>query len=205
MEEILDDEIPEPDIEETSDNETENINDSDDDVDDDDDDDDKYIESEDQLINDILKDNGELKYMDYKENNQIDDSEYNDSDEFLQKFTNDVKKDYIGEYHNECLSINYDEIQILSKISRDKNQIIIDNLHRTTPILTKYEQTRILGIRTKQLNNGAEPYISINENILDNYLIAQMELQQKKIPFIIARPIPNNTFEYWKLQDLEIL
>jgi len=40
---------------------------------------------------------------------------------------------------------------------------------------------------------------------LDNFIIAKIELKQKKLPFIIQRPLPNNTFEYWKLEDLEIL
>ena len=32
-----------------------------------------------------------------------------------------------------------------------------------------------------------------------------MELKEKKIPFIIRRPLPDNSFEYWKLQDLELI
>ena len=32
-----------------------------------------------------------------------------------------------------------------------------------------------------------------------------MELAQKVLPFIVSRPLPNNTYEYWKLQDLELL
>lgn len=204
------DEIPE--IEESDPEEVEP--DIDDDVDDEENEDDDngnndkdYDDDDDDLLNDILKDSGDIesKYTDYKQNTVIDDDEYNDSSEFLQKFEKDVKTDYISENHPECLSVNYDEIKVLSNVTRDKNSIIVDKLHRTLPILTKYEQTRILGIRTKQLNNGALPYISVKEDIIDNYLIAQMELKQKKIPFIIGRPLPNNTFEYWNLQDLEIL
>ena len=32
-----------------------------------------------------------------------------------------------------------------------------------------------------------------------------MEFDQKKIPFIIARPLPNKSLEYWKVSDLENL
>jgi len=134
-----------------------------------------------------------------------DDLERNDSNEFLQKFCKESKKDFIASNHQECLSKNLDEIKDLINVIRDKNNIIIDELHKTLPMLTKYEKTRILGIRLKQLNNGSLPYIKVDEDILDNFLIAEKELKQKKIPFIIQRPIPNNTFEYWKLQDLEIL
>ena len=30
-------------------------------------------------------------------------------------------------------------------------------------------------------------------------------MNKKKIPFIIRRPIPDGTCEYWKLKDLEML
>ena len=33
---------------------------------------------------------------------------------------------------------------------------------------------------------------------------ANNELQNKVLPFIIVRPLPNRTFEYWKLKDLEV-
>ena len=134
-----------------------------------------------------------------------DDLEANDSHEFLQKFNKESKNDFIASNHQECLSKNLDEIKDLLHVIRDKNNIIIDELHKTLPILTKYEKTRILGIRIKQLNNGALPYVKIAEDLLDSFIIAEKELKEKKIPFIIQRPLPNNTFEYWKLEDLEIL
>ena len=83
--------------------------------------------------------------------------------------------------------------------------IIIDPLHTTIPFLTKYEKTRVLGYRTKQLNNGSKPYVEVKNNILDNYEIALMELNEKKIPYIVKRPMPSGGCEYWKLTDLEII
>jgi hypothetical protein len=35
--------------------------------------------------------------------------------------------------------------------------------------------------------------------------IARLELEQKRLPFIIKRPLPNGTFEYWRLMDLLLL
>ena len=67
----------------------------------------------------------------------------------------------------------FNEIKELCKITRDKNGIIIDEFHKTMAMLTKYEKTKILGMRVKQLNNGAPPYINISEKIIDNYLIAE--------------------------------
>ena len=121
------------------------------------------------------------------------------------KFNTELNKNHTLNYHNECLYKNFNEIKELCKITRNKDGIIVDELHKTMPLLTKYEKTKILGMRVKQLNSGTIPYVTINEKIIDNYLIAQMELEQKKLPFIIQRPLPNNNFEYWKLQDLDIL
>ena len=88
----------------------------------------------------------------------------------------------------------------------DKNcecDIIKDNNHMTIPILTKYEKARILGVRTNQLNNGAEPFIEVDEDVIDGYQIAELELKAKKIPYIIQRPIPNGKCEFWRLEDLQ--
>ena len=49
------------------------------------------------------------------------------------------------------------------------------------------------------------PFVKVPENIIDGYIIAELELQQKKIPFIIKRPMPGGGFEYWHLRDLELI
>jgi DNA-directed RNA polymerase subunit K/omega len=62
-----------------------------------------------------------------------------------------------------------------------------------------------LGLRITQLNEGAKPLTEINHHIIDNHIIAEKELVEKKLPFIIMRPLPNGKKEYWKLQDLEYI
>jgi DNA-directed RNA polymerase I, II, and III subunit RPABC2 len=132
-----------------------------------------------------------------------EDDEYDDN--YLQKFDNDIMKNYINEFHPECLNHNYDEISKLSVVVRNCDNIIIDPLHRTIPYLTKYERARILGQRAKQIETGAKPLVKIPENIVDSYIIAELELKEKKIPFIIRRPIPGGACEYWSLKDLEVI
>jgi DNA-directed RNA polymerase I, II, and III subunit RPABC2 len=145
--------------------------------------------------------------QEHDENDESDESNENDEDDddILQKFDNETKKMYIASHHPECLSFNHEETDTLSRVVRDENGRIIDPYHKTLPFLTKYEKTRILGIRTKQLNEGAKPYIDVNPTIIDGYIIAQLELEHKRLPFIIRRPIPNGGSELWKLQDLEII
>jgi DNA-directed RNA polymerase subunit K/omega len=132
-----------------------------------------------------------------------DDDEDEDGETYLKKFDKDINSNYILNNHPECALQNYDEILAMTKVVRDKNNIIIDDLHRTIPHLTKYERARILGQRAKQIECGATPFIKVPENVIDGYLIASMELQQGRIPFIIRRPMPNGGSEYWKVGDLE--
>ena len=134
------------------------------------------------------------------------DDENDDDEDYLQKFDTDIKKNYIVDYHPECMIHNYEEISALTKVIRDKDNVIVDPLHRTIPYLTKYERARVLGQRAKQINLGARPFVKVPENIIDGNLVAEMELAQKRIPFIIRRPLPGNSgSEYWNLKDLEII
>lgn len=128
-----------------------------------------------------------------------------DSSEYFQKLANTVRESYVETYHPEAMSHNYDEIQTLARVVRNADGVIVDDLHRTIPIMTKYEKTRILGQRAKQLNEGAPAFVKIDSTVIDGYLIAVKELEQKKTPFIIRRPLPNGGSEYWRVQDLEIL
>ena len=104
------------------------------------------------------------------------DSDYEDE---LQKFDNDLTNSFINKNHPECLYLNNNEIEALSQITRNEDGLIIDSNHKTMPILTKYEKTKILGQRAKQINSGDKPYISVPEKIIDGYTIADMELRQK--------------------------
>jgi len=133
------------------------------------------------------------------------DEEEEEDDEYLQKFDKEIRHNYLLEQHPESQVHNYNEVYNLAKVQRNKENIIIDDLHKTIPILTKYEKTRILGQRAKQINNGATPLTKIPTNIMDGYLIALKELEEKVIPVIIRRPLPNGVSEYWHLKDLEIL
>jgi len=131
------------------------------------------------------------------------DEEEDDGEMYLQKFDQSINENYVVDYHPESVLQNYDEILSMIKVVRDKDGIVIDDLHRTIPYLTKYEKARILGQRAKQINSGSTPFVKVPENVIDGYIIAELELKEKKIPFIIRRPLPNGGSEYWSIKDLE--
>jgi len=143
--------------------------------------------------------------FDDDDEDEDEDSDDPDNAEYFQKLKSNVRDSFVSTYHPESFSHNYDEIQTLSRVVRNSAGVIVDDLHKTIPIMTKYEKTRILGQRAKQINEGAQPFIKIDSTVIDGYLIAVKELEQKKTPFIIRRPLPNGGSEYWRIQDLEIL
>ena len=155
-------------------------------------------EEEEELNDKILNEEEEEMF-----NESESETESEDEEENLQKIDESVKRDYIKEYHSEIITQNNDEIEKLCVIVRNDKGRIEDVNHKTIPFVTKYECARILGERAKQLNSGDDPYVEVPENIIDGYTIASMEYEQKAIPFIIRRPMPDGSSEYWKFADLE--
>jgi len=134
-----------------------------------------------------------------------DDDEDEEDDDYLKKFDESLKNNVISEFHPEMLVNNYDEIDVLARVVRNEEGNIIDPLHKSLPFITKYEKARILGERAKQIDAGAKPFVDVDVDVIEGYLIALKEFEAKKIPFILKRPLFNGRIEYWHLYDLEIL
>jgi DNA-directed RNA polymerase subunit K/omega len=167
---------------------------SDDDDDDDDDDDEKEIGV-----------NQNIDFSEDEDEDEDDDDAASDDENYLQKFKESLKTNVISEHHPELIVQNFEEVNALCTIVKDQDGVIVDPLHRTLPFITKYEKAKVLGERAKQLNSGAEPFVEVGHEIIDGYLIALAEFEQKKIPMIIRRPLPNGGSEFWRLADLEVL
>jgi DNA-directed RNA polymerase I, II, and III subunit RPABC2 len=75
---------------------------------------------------------------------------------------------------------------------------------RTIPFLTKYEKARIIGKRAMQISKGSPPLVEIG-NLESPIDIAKKELMERKIPFIIRRPLPDGSYEDWRVDELRIL
>lgn len=123
---------------------------------------------------------------------QIEDYELSDNEETCD-----------GEY-------DIDEVYTNTKTTENvthfmKNYEEYKKSYKTNNYLTKYEKTRILSERSQQLEIGATPFIPNIERFNTSYEIAVEELNLKKIPYIIRRPLPDSSgYEYWKLSDMII-
>ena len=132
------------------------------------------------------------------------DGEGVQEEEVIPEIKPELKRLY--QQHPEC-NLDYIE-QVIPKIplqfippGGDK----ADSNHRTYPFLTNFERTKIIGLRANQISKGSMPFVAVPKHITDVRDIARLELEQKRLPFIIKRPLPNGQFEYWRLIDLLIL
>lgn len=142
---------------------------------------------------------------DFQYHEEDDEELFEEKDEYFQKVKHHVERSRIFEEHPELRKINHEEMEALCQVIRDSKGRIVDPLHTTLPFLTKYEKADVLGKRAAQINEGAPLFTEVDPSIIDGSLIALKEFEEKKIPFIIQRPLPNGAMEYWRLQDLELL
>lgn len=189
---------------------TNDNSDDEDDNEDDDEDDDEILSENDldmsssQNIGEtLLRENLDMDEEYFGEEEAYDDD--SDDEQYLQKFDEQLRKNIVEKYHPELIIHSNDDIQAYTRIVKNDKGTIVDPIHTTLPFVTKYERARILGERTKQLNAGAKALVDVEPEVIDGYLIAIKEFEEKKIPFIVKRPMPNGGCEYWKLKDLEII
>lgn len=71
------------------------------------------------------------------------------------------------------------------------------------PYLTKYEYTHFIGMRAQQLARGAPPFVPAPEPNLDPIRLAQWELKQRCLPFVLKRHFPNGHVESFPLSECE--
>ncbi|XP_026332332.1 DNA-directed RNA polymerases I, II, and III subunit RPABC2-like [Hyposmocoma kahamanoa] len=71
----------------------------------------------------------------------------------------------------------------------------------TTPYMTKYERARVLGTRALQIAMCAPIMVEL-EGETDPLKIAMKELKLRKIPMIIRRYLPDQSYEDWSIDEL---
>ena len=148
---------------------------------------------------------GDPHRTDTDELSDDDDDDDSTASTYMQKFNRGIHQNYLATVHPECTLQNLGEVAQMSKVARDALGDVIDPLHTTGALLTKFERARVIGQRANQINAGAPPFIDIPADVIDGYTIACMELAAKRIPFIICRPIPGGGNEFWPLHELENL
>lgn len=107
-----------------------------------------------------------------------------------------------------------DQLRFSSKLIHPEVQPVardaVDTTNRITlPFYSKYEYTTLLGIRAQQIADGAKPLVSL-EGLQTSHpqfvwKLAEKEIQERKLPFIVHRRLPNGTSEYWSATELSVI
>lgn len=94
-------------------------------------------------------------------------------------------------------------------ITREEIAESLNSSRVTTGYYTKYEYTALIGIRAQQIAEGAKPLVSLEGIVTSSprfvWDVAERELQEKKLPFIVHRRFPNGISEYWSATELSII
>lgn len=81
--------------------------------------------------------------------------------------------------------------------------------YTSLPMMTKYEMNQVIGLRTMHLSKGALPLVDLPDDYHINgnmqlREIAISELKQKRLPYLVKRPLPNGKVEYWPVSSLSL-
>lgn len=115
-----------------------------------------------------------------------------------ESYVNSDYEDSLSESSNDSDSSNESDF-----FDEDDEPDSIQNINNNNKFLTKFEKTRILGIRAEQILAGS--IIFVETDSVDPYEIALEELNAKKIPLIIRRYFNNNTYIDINVNSLELL
>jgi DNA-directed RNA polymerase I, II, and III subunit RPABC2 len=106
-----------------------------------------------------------------------------------------------------------DEVDILDEEEEPEEEVdelvtgsrgtkrVPDSERITSRFMTKYERARILGTRALQISKNAPLMVDPGDES-DPYRLAEIELSERKVPFIVRRYLPDGSYEDWKACDL---
>jgi DNA-directed RNA polymerase subunit K/omega len=137
----------------------------------------------------------------------IDDDIVNDELLKLDELDLDKNPDFDPFYND---FIEFEEMTELSNAKLNFYKIKKSEDRKTKPFINKYEFTKLLGIRTEQITNGAQILLS-NEKIQEckrkPLLLAMKEMEDKTFPLILKRRYVDKkgdyTYEEWKIEEFE--
>lgn len=96
----------------------------------------------------------------------------------------------------------------VNPVFRNEVAEVVKQARITREYFTKYEFTTLLATRAQQLAEGAKPLASLDGlNTSDPMFVwnlARREIEQRKLPFIIRRQMPNGESEFWSAQEMEV-
>ena len=159
-----------------------------------------------------------------KENNDKTSNTHNSETEDVQiNESDDSTKNAIETYRKimeeNIVELTEEDITRLDKeckIIEDRDTITKDTPHEPVeiinekglvvtgpPTLTRFEKARIMGARALQLSLGAPVFIPIPKTATSSLEIAMEELNQRLLPIVIKRSLPNGDYQNILIDQFE--
>ena len=115
----------------------------------------------------------------------------------------DLTENEIAQIDKECKIIENRET-ITQDTPHEPVEIISDKgIITGPPTLTRFEKARIMGARALQLSLGAPVFITIPKNTISSLEIAMEELNQRLLPIVIKRSLPNGDYQNISIDKFE--
>merc|ERR1719379_295020 len=114
---------------------------------------------------------------------------------------NDPEEDEAEEDEDD---MDADDGEAIDVMTGEDDQLIpkpSEGPRKTTPYITKYERARVLGARALQISMNAPVMVEL-QGETDPLIIAEKELINRVIPFVVRRFLPDGTYEDWKVSEL---
>lgn len=156
------------------------------------------IETEEEIENENEEDKDEEKE---EEEVETFDKEMDEEEIDEEGCLYNITKKNIIDINLEEAEDNFEDEEIENEDNKKTSQYVKSEDRITKPFLYEFERVRILGERAKQISMGAKPMIK-NIEVYDPKKIAKMELEQKILPLIIIRELPDGRKEKWKVSEL---
>ena len=133
-----------------------------------------------------------------------DDEMINEHDEEMAEGQDhsEIDEESLEDQQNESFPDQENGIAIIDKSKatsaskKSQSKAIAPEARTTTIYMTKYEKARLLGTRALQLSMNAPPLVEL-QGETDPLQIAMKELRERKIPLIIRRILPDESYEDW--------
>jgi DNA-directed RNA polymerase I, II, and III subunit RPABC2 len=97
----------------------------------------------------------------------------------------------------------------VQSVQREKVAETLKTERVTEPYYTKYEYTCLVATRAQQIADGARPLISLDGMLTSDprfvWNVAEREVREGVLPFIIHRRLPSGISEYWSAMELKII
>jgi len=149
----------------------------------------------------------DIEDLDIDDIEQLDDEE---EDEQVVEGVVDEEEEEEEEEEEDFEDEEEEERIDISDLTMQKEIIGVDEMYndiaskskKTHPVMSIYEFTKLIGVRSQQLAAGMPSTVIVPNGHISTKEIAIRELKENKLPLMVRRYLPNGQYEDWPSEEL---